>query len=469
MARTYKVSGTATLDTRTFKASVNDVSTHLSRHVRGWSKTLGGWSRQFRQSNTDLLAGAASLWGFKKLTDMGGNLHDLGIQLGMSTAALSELNYAARLSGIEFASLTRGIGIMQKTIGGGEAGKAIQKFGLDLAVIKQAKPEFVFSAIIEAVGKLKNQTERMNIVRSIFGRGGDEFLRLSKAGAAGLEKLRAEARAMGISIDDARAGRLDDLGDDFDKLKARAEGVAMAFKIQMIPQFEWLINKASAATKKTGELTREYPRLAGWVGKLGIGYMALNIASTGVVAGMSNIIAIFGEGITALRGVIDFTTWLTRAKKADAAATDVVTAATNRNTVAVLKNSVAKGVNWAISHPLITGALLIAAEVGLKSTTRGDKALTNLFGMFMSKGSAGPTEQLGSRSREMMNEGRVDQEGRVIRQGAKRGAAGTGDETALDPESRELWEKQNRILEKILGAQSNGAPIGSSMMPVPAY
>jgi hypothetical protein len=353
MARAYKVSGKMTLDTRTFRASISEVSKNISREARVWQKHIGSFSRAWASSGRDmLLFGAVGAFAIKKLVDHGSEIADFSKQLGMTSSALSEIAYAGSLSGVELNKLVTSIGKMQKTLGSGAADDMLKRIGLDPKRLKELSSEDAFTGILDAIGKLSNQSDRMNLAQGVFGKGGGELLRLSKEGAAGLNALREEARALGLSIDQDTANRLDEMGDNFDRLMGRAKGLGMAFKMQLTPAIETTIDMIGGALRWVGEFTAAHPKLVEWVGKGAFAIAAYNLTVGGLKFTVGSAVNIFTD---LLSSVVKVTGWigkLTAAKRiatvataADTFANVGGTAATVADTKATVANTASKMLN----------------------------------------------------------------------------------------------------------------------------
>ncbi len=128
-------------------------------------------------------------------------------RLNIPTERLAGLRAAADATGISFEELT---GAMQKMLvavsGSGDplkkaaADTAFNKLGIAAAALKNLAPEQQFAAIADALSKVANVADRVNIAKSLFGRGDVPILNILKDGSKGLEQWQRFAEKSGIAL-----------------------------------------------------------------------------------------------------------------------------------------------------------------------------------------------------------------------------------------------------------------------------
>lgn len=473
MARAFKVSGKLTLDTKTFQTAINAVSKKVGTVCRNAQKDFRALSKTLTSVGVDMMALggpplAGALLGFKKLVDAGGDLADLSKQLGVSTAALSELRYAASLSGVGMEDLSKGFQIMQKNLGNGKSKDALKTLGLDQKSIKAAAPDQAFEKIIDALGRVKNQSDRMNLAQQVFGKGGGMFLRLAEGGAAGIRQLREEAKSMGISIGDDLASKLDDTGDNWDRLMARVDGLKTQLAVQLAPTIGSIIDWLNRAAVAVGQFAARHPDLVKWVSLGGTAVAGLTFVLGGAAFALGRVFSLMSTGFGTLKSFMKWIGKLTASKVADTVATEANTAATVANNAAKAAGGGAGGALGMLGKAgLVAGAAVAGWEAGRWIDKKTENTWFGRSVDWMSDKAVGatnwitgankPEAQLGERTLAAMKAGKVGQN-----------APANAADKALMERQNKLMEEQNALLKQVV-SNTKSTPGGVSKQLAPAF
>jgi hypothetical protein len=200
---------------------------------------------------TGLAAAGVAVVGFtKQFADYGSKIDDASQRTGMSATALSELGYAAKMSGLEFGQLEGAIKKMQVGIGSGKADDALAKLGLDPKQIAAMNPEEQFNSIASAIGSIADPAGQAAAAVSIFGKSGTDLLPLFKEGPEGMAALREEAKSLGVSLSTQDAKSAAAFGDAWDKVQTAFQGVTNAIGGALAPALtvvaEWIAKNVGA-------------------------------------------------------------------------------------------------------------------------------------------------------------------------------------------------------------------------------
>ena len=184
-------------------------------------------------------------------------INTLAKQTGLSTEEIQKFKYASDLIDVSLETLT---GSMAKNI---KSMKAVQD-GTKLSVdaykalgveVLNADGSLrdgqdVFNEVINALGKMENETERDALAMQILGRSAQDLNPLILGGADALKQYGDEAEAAGLILSQEALDGANAFNDGIDKIKATAAG--MFAKIggevaeNLLPQLnlllEWLIN-----------------------------------------------------------------------------------------------------------------------------------------------------------------------------------------------------------------------------------
>lgn len=156
----------------------------------------------------------------------------LSEQLGETTDAVQELNYAAEASDVPAETLN---GAMQrlarsleqvKTHGSGPAADALQKLGVHMKDLKGETLDQNLEVIADAFKKMPDGAQKAALSMELFGRSaGPRMLQLMNQGKDGIVALRNEAHELGYVMDEEAIENADKLDESQKKLKASLIGI----------------------------------------------------------------------------------------------------------------------------------------------------------------------------------------------------------------------------------------------------
>ncbi len=230
-----------TLDRSKFSASI--------KAVKKQSKNLGSWvkknSGQFKAMGlAATAAGVAVLMVFKKMVkqyvETGDMIHKMALRTGFAAETLSELAFAAEISGADITMLEKGTKKMAKTISDASDGletylRVFRKLGLEVDDLLKMKPEEQFFTIGAAIAEMENVTLKTAAAIDVFGKSGTMLLPFFKEGAEGIAKLRKEAHLVGEIFDKEMAAKAAKLNDAQRALTGSVRGLSFAILTDLIP------------------------------------------------------------------------------------------------------------------------------------------------------------------------------------------------------------------------------------------
>jgi len=183
--------------------------------------------------------------------DYGSKIHDTATKTGLATKQLQEMAYAAKLEGVEFDSLTGGTVKLSKAIAGAASGKnkealkLFKKLGINLydanGHLKDAGQ--LMPEVADGLNKIKNPAQRTAATLALFGKSGAELYPFLAIGAKGMREAAEEARALGLVLSDDDLKNADDLGDNFDRIKAASQGLSNSIGAKLAPVLNPLISQ----------------------------------------------------------------------------------------------------------------------------------------------------------------------------------------------------------------------------------
>lgn len=176
----------------------------------------------------------------KNTLEMAENLHNLSIRLGISIEALSELQFVAKMTGVDFGGLSQSMQFMQRQLGQASSGnkaaqRAFESLGLSWQALAKMSPDQQLAAVADALNEVESNSLRTSRAIGIFGRSGAQMLQVTREGSAGLNQMGEEAKALGVimteqMVKDAKAAK-----DEIDKLTAAFVALAQQLVIMGAP------------------------------------------------------------------------------------------------------------------------------------------------------------------------------------------------------------------------------------------
>lgn len=280
-------------------------------------------------------------------------LDEASDRTGVATGTLQELRYAADLAGISAEELDSAMAKQarstQDAIGGSkDAAAAFTKLGISQSELKDLSKDQgkLFEEIAGGLMGITNEQEQIDLVMSIFGRGGARLLPLLKSGKMGIKELRAEAQRLGIVMDEGSIAAGREFKDALDNMGYAVQGLKNSLGTALLPVLTKLMtrfkdwfqaNRAvmqqgidkwakrlSAGFEKVvyavGEVDKVISRTTGWlpvltaltgaVGFFGAAWAALTYGGpvvTGIMAIVDGLIALGAAAGVAGGGLAAFT------------------------------------------------------------------------------------------------------------------------------------------------------------------
>ncbi len=123
----------------------------------------------------------------KSFADFGSEIDDASQRSGIGAEAMSELGYAAKLSGTDMSTVEKASSKLQKNVAAAAMGnkamaESFDAIGLSARKLESMGPEQQFMEVAKAVGAIKNPTIQTYRALQIFGKGGHRTVAAAKVG-----------------------------------------------------------------------------------------------------------------------------------------------------------------------------------------------------------------------------------------------------------------------------------------------
>lgn len=192
------------------------------------------------------------------------NIITLSMQTGQSTQQLQEFAYASELIDVSVdtlqGSLTKLTNNMQDTMNGtGNAKASFEALGVTVtnADGSMRSANDVFYETIDALGKVKNDTERDAMAMDIFGRSAQDLNPLIIQGSKTLKAYADEAHNMGYVLDDEALSALGAVDDAYQRLQKTQEGVKNQLAVEFAPYLEEFYGDVTSGIKYIGDVLQQ--------------------------------------------------------------------------------------------------------------------------------------------------------------------------------------------------------------------
>ena len=253
------------------------------------------------------------------------NIITLSMQTGQSTEQLQEFSYATELIDVSVdtlqGSLTKLTNNMQDTMNGtGNAKASFEALGVSVtnADGSMRSANDVFYETIDALGKVKNETERDAMSMDIFGRSAQDLNPLIIQGSKTLKAYAAEAHNVGYVLDDEALSALGAVDDAYQRLQKTQEGVKNQLAVEFAPYLEEFYGDATQGVKDLGKAIKDsgivdaFGMLLETVGDILNPMSDLSgnrvPALTNALRPLAKVMALMADAAELLKGVINFGT-----------------------------------------------------------------------------------------------------------------------------------------------------------------
>lgn len=253
-----------------FVVSAEDRATATLRKVAaefgGLGKASSAANQLLGQFGNGLLAGLAgglSVAGLTAAVKSVANLQDqfgkLSQQVGIGVQSLTELDYAAKLSDVATDELSTGVVRLTSRMGDVIQGSKEAEQAFDALGIKvrqsdgtMRSSEDVLKDVADRFASMEDGSTKTALAVELFGRAGAKLIPLLNLGRAGLEKLAAEARSLGVVFDEKAAKAAEEFNDNLTRLESAATGLKIELLQGLIPSLTSLTGKFIEATRASG-------------------------------------------------------------------------------------------------------------------------------------------------------------------------------------------------------------------------
>lgn len=244
---------------------------------------------------------------------------------GMTTDSVQELNYMADLTDVSMDrikdSLKETTNKMQEAAAGtGDAYDAYQRLGVEITNADGSlrSAQDVFYDTIDALGEIKNQTERDALAMDLMSESAQELNPLIDLGSEKMRDYAQEAHDMGYVLDNDALKSLQGVDDAYSRLQNTQEGVKNQLAEEFAPYLEEFYGDVTTMVKDGGKAIKDsgivdaFGMLLETVGDILNPMSDLSNnrvpALTKALQPLAKVMALMADAAELLKGVINFGT-----------------------------------------------------------------------------------------------------------------------------------------------------------------
>lgn len=193
---------------------------------------------------TVVAAAATGAFGafIKESIDLADNASKAAQMAGVTTEALTGLQYAAGLADVSAGELNNSLKFLNLSIskaaaGGKDAQRAFGDIGVSVrdAAGNLRSADAVLLDVADRFSQYENGAEKAALAQELFGRSGTALIPLLNSGAAGINELTAQAERFGLVVSQETATASEEFNDSLTVMQGITRGVGNQLAREMLP------------------------------------------------------------------------------------------------------------------------------------------------------------------------------------------------------------------------------------------
>lgn len=233
--------------------------------LKGFEKSIDSVKGKLESfaSTLGLALGVGAVGAFlSSQINLGSAINDTAEKLGVATDELQKFQYAAKINGgVGAEEAAHSLGFLNKALGEAASGNAEAAKGFMSAGVAIKDADGKTRPALDVLGDLADHfkatddpTKKAALAMSTFGRAGQSLIPLLNQGGDGLRAMYAEADALGGVLDAKLVKAADDAGDQVDRLKFAAQGLANRVMVAVLPILTSVVTAFTDWTTAAGEV-----------------------------------------------------------------------------------------------------------------------------------------------------------------------------------------------------------------------
>jgi len=179
-------------------------------------------------------------------------------KIGTTTEALSALQFAGKLTGVEVNTMNMALQRFSRRAseaaqGTGEAKGAIRELGIDARDLVKLPLDERMLVLADAFQGVKSESDKLRIAFKLFDSEGAALVNTLSQGRGGLAAMLGEAKALGVVMSAEAAQGVEDANEEFLKLNSIFKGILDQTTAALAPALKFIVESISKSLVKFGE------------------------------------------------------------------------------------------------------------------------------------------------------------------------------------------------------------------------
>jgi len=215
--------------------------------LRGIKRAFAGLSKIFFNFKTALVAAVGAggmgllIANSLKATDA---LAKTAGKIGTTTEALSALQYAGQLTGVEINTMNMALQrftrrASEAAVGTGEAKGAIRELGIDARELVRLPLDQKMLVLADAFSEVQNESDRLRLAFKLFDSEGAALVNTLAMGRDGLDQMLGEAKSLGVVMTADAAKGVENANDAMTRMFAVSKGLVAQFTAALAPAIKF--------------------------------------------------------------------------------------------------------------------------------------------------------------------------------------------------------------------------------------
>lgn len=196
----------------------------LEKALQAVSGKLKSWAGSTAKIGAAVSAAGAAmtaplLLASKHFAAYGDKLDKMSARTGITAQSLSEIGYAANISGASLEQMEKATAGMSRQLFAANNGsksviEALDTMGVSLKDLNAMSEEDKFTTLVDGLANIKDGTTRAGVAMKLFGLNGRYLMNMS----GNMGKLRAESRSLGVAMSTSSSKLAADLTDSITRV-----------------------------------------------------------------------------------------------------------------------------------------------------------------------------------------------------------------------------------------------------------
>lgn len=182
-------------------------------------------------------------------------------KLGITTQALTELRYAAELTGVDSKKLDMALQRMTRRVseaaqGSGEAKDALKELGLSAQDLNKMSPDQMFKEVADAMKEVDGQSDKVRLAFKLFDSEGVDLVNTLNLGSDGFNEIAHKAEVAGISLTRIDASKIEQANDAITDGGKLFDGFAKQLTVAAAPALKDIASKLFNVAEEHGGMAK---------------------------------------------------------------------------------------------------------------------------------------------------------------------------------------------------------------------